>query len=250
MTARDRLFDPSHVLVVTTSGDSAAEAAATAAAVEAVLDRSDTVALRMDLAALASDHPDLADRIREATDSEDNVLRAPVDRVRDALSAVLDLTDVHRFVALERLDAFRDGQPVLRYVPDHATFELDESAADGVADDVARAVVDEPAGLLPATVLADWYVDGTHYELAPPSLCVDGASCFDLDTLERITFDEHQFAITLQWRRDGGVLAAVTDRLGPDSPDEFRFDSPNRYAAVAAAFETVADALDVETTSK
>lgn len=43
MTEENHQFDPTHVLVVTTSGDTAAEATATAAAVEAVLEDADTL---------------------------------------------------------------------------------------------------------------------------------------------------------------------------------------------------------------
>jgi hypothetical protein len=43
------------------------------------------------------------------------------------------------------------------------------------------------------------------------------------------------------------VLATASKLLGPNRPDRLRFDSANRYGDVAAAFETVAEALDVET---
>ena len=243
-------FDPTHVLVITTSGDASAEAGATAAAVRAVFDHTDTVALRLDVDGLASDHPEIANRVRAATEAEGGVLRAPVDQVRDPLTALLDLTDLHRFVTLERIDAFRHGEQVLHYVPDHTTVELDDAAAEGVADDVSRAVADEPAGLLPAGTLADWYEDGTHYELDPPSLCVDESTCFSLAGLERVAFDDGDRSIRLTWARGDGVLGAASELLGTDRPERLRFDSPNRSEDVAAAFETVADALDVETTRK
>ncbi|WP_440988917.1 hypothetical protein [Haloarchaeobius baliensis] len=245
-----RQFDPTHVLVITTSGDASAEARATAAAVRAVFDHTDTVVLRLDVDGLASDHPEIANGVRAATEAEGGVLRAAVDQIRDPLTALLDLTDVHRFVTLERLDAFRDGRQVLHYVPDHTTVELDDAASDGVADAVSRAVTDEPVGLLPAGRLADWYEDGTHYELAPPSLCVDDSACFDLAALERVEVDREHHVVRLSWARGDGVLAAASELLGPNRPEQFAFDSPNRYADVAEAFETVADALDVETTRK
>lgn len=110
MSGLDRPFEPTHVLVVTTSGDTAAEATATAAALRAVLDHVDIVTLRIDLDALATDHPDLAHRLQARTDRVDDELRARVDRGRGPLSDLLDVTDVHRFVTLEQLDAFRDGR--------------------------------------------------------------------------------------------------------------------------------------------
>jgi len=250
MPGQDRPFEPTHVFVVTTSGDATAEATATAAAVSAVLDHADTVALRLDVDALATDHPDLAHRLRARTDRVDDELRARVDRVRGPLSDLLDVTDVHRFVTLERLDASRDGRQVLHYVPDHAIFEIDASAAKEVTDAVSCAVTDVPAGLLPVTVLADWYEDGTHYELDPPSLCVGDATCFDLAALERVAFDDDGRSICLTWEREGGVLATAMELLGPSRPERLRFDSSNRYEDVAAAFETVADALDVETNGR
>jgi hypothetical protein len=126
-------------------------------------------------------------------------------------------------------------------------FEIDASAAHGVAEAVEPAVTDVPAGLLAATVLSDRYEDGTHYELDPPSLCVGDAACFDLAALERITFDDDDRSIRLTWEHNGGVLATALDLLGPSRPEWLRFDSANRYEDVAAAFETVADALGVET---
>ncbi|MFC4408049.1 hypothetical protein [Haloarchaeobius iranensis] len=240
-------FDPTHTLVLTTSGDATAEATVTAAAVEAVLDNADAVTLHLDPGALTSDHPELAEQLRAATEQvDDGVLRAPVDRVHDPLADLLDLTDAHRFVTLERLDASRDGRQLLHYVPDHTTFEADATAAEGVVDAVSRAVADQPAGLLPTAVLADWDADGTRYELAPPSLCVDGGTCFGLGALDRIAFDDGNHTIRLTWATGDGLLATAGALLGPNRPGRFKFDSPNRYAAVTDAFETVADALEVE----
>jgi hypothetical protein len=179
MSGHDCRFEPTHVLVVTTSGDATVEATATAAAVRAVLDHADTVALRIDLDAIATDHPDLAHRLQDRTDRVDDELRARVDRVCGPLSDLLDVTDVHRFVTLERLDASRDGRQILHYVPDHAIFEIDASAADGVAEALDRAVTDLPAGLLPATTLADWDDDGTHYELDPSDVGAQRGSARD-----------------------------------------------------------------------
>jgi hypothetical protein len=135
----------------------------------------------------------------------------------------------------------------VQYVPDHAIFEIDASAADDVAEALDRAVTDLPAGLLPARVLADWDDDGTHYELHPPSFCVGDATCFELSGLERIRFDDDGRSICLTWERDGGVFAAASELLGPSRPKRLRFDSANRYGDVAAAFRTIADALAVET---
>ncbi|MFD1647411.1 hypothetical protein [Haloarchaeobius litoreus] len=247
MAGQDHPFDPTHTLVITTSGDATAEASATAAAVGAVLDHADAVTLHLDPGALASDHPELAEQLRAATEQvDDGVLRAPVDRVREPLAALLNLTDVHRFVTLERLDASRDGRQLLHYVPDHTTFTVDATAAEGVVDSVSCAVADEHAGLLPAGTLAAWDADGTHYELTPPSLCVDGSTCFGLGALDGIAFDDGGRAIRLTWATGDGLLATVGTLLGPNRPERFEFDSPNRYADVAGAFETVADALGLE----
>jgi hypothetical protein len=248
MTDQNRAFDPTHVLVLATSGDAGTEAEVTAAAVEAVLDRADVVSVRVDTDALASDFPTLARRLGDAagSDDEDDVTCRSVDAIREPLSDLLAQSIVHRFVTLERLDAFRDGHRVLGYVPDHHRFELDAAADEGLVDAVATAIADRPAGLLPATVLADWYEDGTHYELEPPSLCVDGDTCFALRSIEGVAFDGDDHEIRLTWTSEGGVAAAVLDFVGASRPERFRFDSPNRYEAVARAFRRLADALDLD----
>ncbi|WP_435348898.1 hypothetical protein [Haloarchaeobius sp. HRN-SO-5] len=246
MLDQDRTLDPTHVLVLATSGDAEVEARVTAAAVEAVLDRADAVSAHVDTAVLEADHPDIARRLRNACgSSEDDEFRAPVDAIRAPLSDLLAQSTFHRFVTLERIDAVRDGRPVLKYVPDHHVFELDASTDEGLVDAVATAVADEPGGLLPATVLADWSEDGTHYELEPPSLCVEWTTCFDLAFLERVEFDESNSEIRLIWTNDGVVVATIRGLLGPARPGQFRFDSRNRYEAVAGAFREVADALDL-----
>ncbi|MFC6953253.1 hypothetical protein [Halorubellus litoreus] len=259
--ARDATaFDPTHALVVATDADATVEARATADAVDAVLDHADTVAVAVDRPMLADEHPAVADDLRtafasteatsDATGGGARPLRAPVHEVRDALASLLALSCVHRFVAVERLDAFRDDRRVLAYVPDHGQFRVDAHATTD--RDALRAAVDDalaaaPAGLLPARPLADWTAAGTRHVLEPPSLCVDDA-CFDLGALERVHLDADDRVVELAWRVDDGLVARALDALGPSRPDRFRFDSANRYADVAAAFRTVADALDVTAT--
>ena len=253
-------FDPTLALVVATDADATVEARATADAVDAVLDHVDSVAVTVHLPMLAGEHPVVADDLRTAFASAEaasddagggaRTLRAPVHEVRDALASLLALTCVHRFVAVERLDAFRDDRRVLAYVPDHGQFCVDARAItdpDALRAGVEGALDAAPAGLLPARSLADWTDGGTRYVLEPPSLCVDDA-CFDLGALERVRLDADDRVVELAWRVDDGVVARALDALGPSRPHRFRFDSANRYADVAAAFRTVADALDVTAT--
>lgn len=253
----DSTFERTDVLVLASNADSAAEADATAAAVDAVLHHADTVAMRVDRRALAGDHPQVATAIEESfervadgrTSGDDAHFRGRVDAVRDALDALLECTSVHRFASLDRVDAFSDDCRVLHYVPDHGRFELDATAAgDGgvLLDDLEAAVRCHPAGVLPRRTLADWYEDGQHYELEPPSLCVDGAACFDLGKLDGLALDAPNREIRLSWRGDDGVVATLLGALGPTRPDRFRFDSPNRYEDVAKAFRDVAEALDLD----
>ncbi|WP_323676502.1 hypothetical protein [Halorubellus sp. PRR65] len=252
-------FDPTHALVVRTTVDATTEARATAAAVDAVLDDADVVTVRVDLQALASDHPGVAGDLRAAftptADERDDrtgpgvrTLRAPVAAGREALSAVLALDSVHRFVAVERVDAFRDGRQVLAYVPDHGRFRIDADAAadpDALLGRVADALATEPAGVLPARPLATWIDAGTRYALEPPSLCVNDDACFDLGALERVALDPDDGVVRVAWTTGDGLAARALDALGPNRPARLRFDATSRYDRVATAFRTVADALDV-----
>lgn len=240
------LSDPTHVLVTSTADDAGVEADATTAAVTAVLDYADSVTLWVDTALLSDDHPALAQRLTEATTSTGEQLRAPVEGVRGPLSDLLSLRDFHRSVSLERLDAVRDGQQLLSYVPDHSQFRLDVEPAPGLERAVETALDGEPAGLLPATVLADWDEDDTHYRLEPPSLCVDNA-CFSLSLLARCEFFEEAREIRLSWATGGGILASVVEYVGPRRPTRLAFDSARRYDDAAEAFRTVAATLGVET---
>jgi hypothetical protein len=81
--------DPTHVLVSSTTDDAGVEADATTAAVAAVLDHADSVTLWVDTTLLSDDHPALARRLREATTSTGEKLRAPVEDVREPLSDLL-----------------------------------------------------------------------------------------------------------------------------------------------------------------
>lgn len=254
MPGPDSSFEPTHALVLAVD-DARSEAEATAAAVEVVLEHADSVEVRVDLPALADDHPRVAAAIEESfervddgrSNGEQAHRRGRVDAVRAALDALLELTSVHRFASLERVDAFSDDRRVLHHVPDHGRFELDATAAadrDALASDVSAAVADHPAGLLPARTLADWYDDGTRYELEPPSLRVDGDACFDLGALDGVAFDASNREIRPSWDDDDGVVATLLGALGPARPERFRFDSANRYEGVAGAFRDVADALD------
>jgi len=261
------VFDPTHVLLVA-SGDGSTDAAATAAAVDAVLDHADAVALHLDRAAVEAEHPEVAAAFADAldpVDGDDGRLRGPLDGpegapaerdvagddfddVRDALVSFLELTSFHRFVSLERVDAFREDRRLLNYVPDHGRFDLDvDAAADGNAlvADVGSAVADHPAGLLPGRTLAAWTEGGTRYELAPPSLCVDDRTCFGLERLDAVALDPAAREVHLSWAVGDGLLASALDALGASRPREFQFAAEDRYATVAAAFELVADGLGI-----
>ena len=121
--------DPTHVVVPATSGDADGEARATAAAVDAALDHVDAVDRRVDLLAIAEDHPAVADALEAAVDAADgdapaapdgieersdpNAVRAPTAAVRDPLRDLLALSSHHRLVSFQRLDAFRERRRVL-----------------------------------------------------------------------------------------------------------------------------------------
>jgi|GEM_PF-1135803 hypothetical protein len=251
MPAPDSSFDPTHVLVLA-ADDARSDAEATAAAVDAVLDHADTVELHLDHRALADDHPRVADALAstlEPVDGDDGHRRGRADAARDALGALLAISSFHRFVSLSRVDAFSDDRRVLHYVPDHGRLELDATAAaddTALVNDLDGAVTGHVAGLLPRRTLADWYEDGTRYELEPPSLCVDGDACFDLGALAGVAFDASNREIRLSWYDDTGVVATLLGALGPTRPERFRFDPSNRYEDVAGAFRDVADALDLD----
>lgn len=86
------------MLVITTSSDAAVEAGTRTAVVRAVPDDADAVAMALGIDGLAADHPDLAGRLRDRIDDADGTSRAPLHHVPD----LLDVTDVHRFVTLDR----------------------------------------------------------------------------------------------------------------------------------------------------
>lgn len=254
-------FDPTHALLVATD-DGRTEAAATAAAVDAVLEHADVVELHVDRAGIANEHPAVAATFADAldpVDGDDDHRRGRLDDadgddgaaredVHATLVAFLQSTCFHRFVSLERVDAFHGGRRLLHYVPDHGRFDLDVDAAaddDALAADVTTAVADHPGGLLPARTLAEWTEGATRYELAPPSLCVDERTCFGLERLEAVVLDASAREVHLSWDVGDGLLASALDALGASRPTRLRFADEDQYAAVAAAFELVADALGV-----
>jgi len=256
--------DPTHVVVPATRGDAAAEARATAAAVDAVLDRADAVDLHVDLRAIAGDHPAVANALEtafEAADedparapdgpeerSDSSAFRAPVAAVRDPLDDLLALSSYHRFVSLERLDASRDGRRVLTHVPDHGRFRIDANAAadrDALLDDVRAALASEPAGLLPARTLATWQSSGARYALAPPSLCANDGTCFGLSKLEGVVLAPVDRVVELEWRVGDGLATRILDAIGASRPERFALESREAYEPVAGGFRTVANALDV-----
>ena len=85
------------MLVITTSSDAAVEAGTRTAVVRAVPDDADAVAMALGIDGLAADHPDLVGRLRDRIDDADGTSRAP-----DYVPDLLDVTDVHRFVTLDR----------------------------------------------------------------------------------------------------------------------------------------------------
>lgn len=247
MSRQDSEFEPTHVLVVTDEGDTDSEVAATNAAIDAVLEHADTVEVWLDEEQLASDRPKLTATLREAFNRiEDGHIRGRVDAVRFALSELLSDTSFHRFVSLERLEAGRDDQTILSYVPDHRTFEVDTDTATGLTSDIRGAIETEAAALLPAGPIVDWYSEGKHYELSPPYLCIDGEGCHRLTKIDSIELDDEERAITIEWSsRSGSVVSTVLSKLGPGRPTTFRFESHNRFEDVATAFRDLAAALDL-----
>lgn len=156
------------------------------------------------------------------------------------------MLNVHRFVTLDRVDAFRDGRQILRYVPDHRRFAVTVDHDGRLEAAIRAAIRDEPAALLPATTLAAWDDGGTRYALEPPSLCVDNA-CFSLASLDGIAFDEPAREIQLTWSTDEGITASLIGLFRTERPGRLRFDSSERYDAVADGFRDVAESLGIGT---
>ncbi len=254
MTREDQQFDPTHVLVLTTSDDSSTEASetktaieanATKTAVEAILDYADSLVLSIDVEALAGDHPEIAHQLKQKSNSiEEDILRASPEKIHSPLSDLLSLTSFHRFVTLERIDAFRNDKQILHYVPDHRRFEINAGVDDQLETAIKTAIENEPAGLLPATVLADWYENDTHYKLEPPSLCANNA-CFSLSQIDNIEFNKNAREIQISWST--GVMDSIIDLIRTSRPTHFQFNSSNRYDTIADALRDVAVELNIET---
>ncbi|MBZ6496604.1 hypothetical protein [Natrinema longum] len=243
MTRQNSGFDPTHVLVVT--GDQAAEIRATNAAIDAILDHADTVDIWIEEAQLGDDHPALVASLRDAfARVSDDRFRGTVDDVRSSLSALLSDHSFHRFVSLRRLDAFRDGQRLLTYVPDHRTFEVKTTVSSGVEAAIRGSVETEAATLLPAGPLVDWDADGHHYELSPPHLCLE-EGCHALTNIAGVALDDDRREIRLEWETGSEtVRSRLVGKLSPEKPTRFRFDSTDRYEDVASAFDELADDLE------
>ena len=244
MSRQDSAFDPTHVLVVT--GDQADEIRATNAAIDAVLDHADTVEVRVSEDQLADDHPALVASLREAfARVGDEHFRGDVADVRSSLSELLSMTSFHRFVSIPRLEAFRDGRRLLDYVPDHRTFAVDTSVSPGLDGAIRGSIETESAALLPAGTLADWDADGRHYELSPPHLCLEDDGCHALANIAGVELDDERCEIRLEWESGSEtIISKFVSKLGPEKPSRFRFDSTDRYEAVASAFEKLGTELD------
>lgn len=259
-----RPVDPTHVVVPGTGAeaDAAAEARATAAAVDAVLDHADVLEVWVDLAAIASDHPAVANAFEgaleraiggddgDAPSASDGAgpLRGRTEVARESLRELLALSSYHRFVSLERLDASVNGRRVMTYVPDHGQFRIDADASpdrDALLEDVRAALAGERAGLLPARTLATWRASGARYALEPPSLCVNDRTCFGLSKLEGVVLAPADRVVELEWATGDGLASRLLDAVGASRPERFDLESQTDYEAVAAGLRTVADALDV-----
>ncbi|AFO56223.1 MULTISPECIES: hypothetical protein [unclassified Natrinema] len=244
MSQQNSEFNPTHVLIVT--GDQAAGIRATNAAIDAALDHADTVDIWLSEDQLADDHPDLVASLRDAfARVNDERFRGDVDDVRHSLSELLSMTSFHRFVSLTRLDASRDGQRLLTYVPDHRTFKIDESVSPDLDTAIRSSIESESAALLPAGTLADWYADGQHYELSPPNLCLEGEGCHKLTNITSVDLDDERREIRLEWETGSDLtIAKIINKIGPTKPRQLQFDSAERYEAVARVFEALSTELD------
>ena len=253
--APDAAFEPTHTLVVRERADATAgEVRRTNAALWAVLDRGDRIDLWIDAALLGDDHPAVRDEIASSFRRLDGGrFRGRLPACRDALESLLSLTSFHRFVSLERLEVRTADGLRLRCVPDHRTFELDETAAGGVAAEIEASLTDTGAALLPARTLAEWRSEGKRYAVRPPQFCVDregrneAGYCVELAALGEVSVDRERRRIDLRWGGEstGGLLRRVADAIGPTPPSSFRFDDDETFRSVAAAFELVGEKLDV-----
>ncbi|WP_241432451.1 hypothetical protein [Natrinema gari] len=155
------------------------------------------------------------------------------------------MTSFHRFVSLTRLDASRDGQRLLTYVPDHPTFKIDASVSPDLDIAIRSSIESESAALLPAGTLADWYADGQHYELSPPNLCLEGEGCNKLTNITSVDLDDERREIRLEWEIGSDLtIAKIINKIGPTKPRQLQFDSAERYEAVARVFEALSTELD------
>lgn len=243
-TARDSAtITPTHELTLVGSPDEQDEVRAYNAGIEAVLDYADAVDVWLDVDLIQSDHPEIARSIRSELEpaDDDRYVGSPA-AVREALSGLLPLTTIHRFVGLERLDARMNDRVFFRHVPDHHVWSLDASTTPDLVGHVRDAIGDETAVLLPAETIAEWQgTDGTRYELSPPSLCIDGTRCLGLGALVGIEIDDDRREIRLDWAESGGVLGRVVSFVVPDRPGKLQFESAEEFREVADAFEPLAD---------
>ncbi|NHN49646.1 hypothetical protein G9464_18925 [Halostella sp. JP-L12] len=254
MTDRsDAKFDPTHVLLATepADGTAAAEVRRTNAALWPVLDRGDRVDLWLAARQLGDDHPDVRDEIAASFRRlDEGRFRGRLPACRDATESLLSLTSFHRFVSLERLEVRTPDGLLLRHVPDHGTFDLDETAAAGVARAIEADLDDVHAALWPARTLAEWWSDGRRYAVRPPQFCVEREDgkvgfCTDLSGIWGIAVDRDRRRIDLRWGESSdGLLGRIGDAIRPTPPSTFRFDDEGRFESAAAAFELVGEKLD------
>lgn len=248
-SSRNREFEPTHDLTFVGTSGARAEVDAANAALAVIFEHADRLDLWLDAALLGDDHPEVLASLREAFEPvDDEHLRGPVSGVPDDLWDLLAMTSIHRFVSLERLEASREGAMLVRHVPDHHVFVVDVSPSEDLLEDLRDAMATEAGCFLPAETLAEWTTaGGNHYELSPPSICIDGDGCLGLSGLADIRIDEDRREIRLVWSEPEGITgrlsAGLRSLLGPDRPHRFRFRSDDRFREVAAAFEPIADAL-------
>lgn len=239
---------PTHVLVLPpTSASERDEVASYHGAVLAGLDHGTSVDVHLD----PDNFPSIAaDSLGGVADSfelvDDCHYRGDLPEDARAIAGLLDVTDWEDTAGIDRLVLSSDGRPYLVYVPAGRTLELDDSVADGVADDVREVVADHPAGLLAADSLVQWRDDGgTEYDLHPPHLHVDDAR-YALSNLVAIKLDRERRRIALGWdTANRGLLGRLFSGIGRSRPTQFTFETTGAYERVAREFESLGETLDL-----
>jgi hypothetical protein len=250
----DPSIDPTHAVVY---GDLTAhpnrERCLTAEAIGTAAERADRLCVLLDDEGVAEAYPRIVGRLRERYDriGETGEYREFVTEDPDDVGVVENLLrrpTWHLPVLVSHVRLERDGTTVVLYNSDHRQFDLDADAAPGCVEAVAATFEDAGAGILPRQSLCRWTREGTTYDLAPPSLCVD-RTCFELTSLQDVVVAPDDLSIRLQWAdrstgsRIADLLGGVLGRLTSTPPRELAFERDEQFETASEEFERVVETI-------